>query len=268
VARRRTWWLEGLAVGYAAAITLFTVAPFVVVFLASVTSAEHLQFPPRGFSLRWYAEAVQRPEVLAALGNSLVAAAATVAITTLLNVPAAYALARYRFPGREVLLAFLMSPLMLPGVVTGFAIVRFYGAIGFPLSLTGLILAHVVVTLPYGLRTIAASLFGLDRSLEEAAVTLGAHPVRAFWAVTLPMIKPGLIAGAVFVFITSFDNVTVSLFLVSPRFTVLPMWLFSYVEQSADPIAAAIASAITVASLGVVILLDRFVGLRGHMYVG
>ena len=268
MARRRRGWLGGLAIGYGVAITLFTAAPFVVVCLASVTSAEFLQFPPRGFSLRWYGEALRRPEVLSALRNSVVAATATVIITTLLNVPAAYALARYRFHGREVLLAFLMSPLMLPGVVIGFAIVRFYGAIGFPLSLTGLILAHVVVTLPYGLRTIAASLFGFDRTLEEAAVTLGAHPVRAFWSVTLPMIKPGLIAGAVFVFITSFDNVTVSLFLISPRFTVLPMWLFSYVEQSADPIAAAIASAITVASLAVVVLLDRFIGLRGHMYVG
>jgi putative spermidine/putrescine transport system permease protein len=157
---------------------------------------------------------------------------------------------------------------MLPGIVIGFAVVRFYGVIGFPLSLAGLILAHAVVTLPYGLRTIAASMFGFDRTLEEAAVTLGAHPVRAFLSVTLPIIKPGLIAGAVFVFITSFDNVTVSLFLVSPRFTVLPMWLFSYVEQSADPIAAAIASAITVGSLIVVVLLDRFVGLRGHMYIG
>jgi putative spermidine/putrescine transport system permease protein len=184
------------------------------------------------------------------------------------NVPAAYAVARHAFPGREALLAFLMSPLMLPGVVIGFAVVRFYGAIGFPLSLTGLVLAHVVVTLPYSLRTIAASLAGLDRSLEEAAVTLGAHPVRAFRWVTLPLIKPGLIAGAVFVFITSFDNVTVSLFLVSPRFSVLPMWLFSYVEQSGDPIAAAIATALTVTSLVVVVLLDRFIGLRGHLYVG
>ncbi|HXJ82942.1 MAG TPA: ABC transporter permease [Candidatus Methylomirabilis sp.] len=265
---RRGGWLGGLAIVYGAVITLFTIAPFIVVFLASVTSAEYLQFPPRGLSLRWYAAVWHRPEVLAALGNSLVAAVATVILTTVLNVPAAYALSRYRFRGRQFLLAFLMSPLMLPGIVIGFAIVRFYGAIGFPLSLAGLVLAHAVVTLPYGLRTIAASMFGFDRTLEEAAVTLGAHPVRAFLSVTLPIIKPGLIAGAVFVFITSFDNVTVSLFLVSPRFTVLPMWLFSYVEQSADPIAAAIASAITVASLIVVVLLDRFVGLRGRMYVG
>jgi len=268
VAPRRGGWLGGLAVLYGVAITLFTVAPFIVVFLASITSGDYLEFPPRGASLRWYGEAARRPEVLAALGNSLVAATATVILTTLLNLPAAYALSRNRFRGRDALLAVLMSPLMLPGIVIGFAIVRFYGVVGFPLSLAGLVLAHAVVTLPYGLRTIAASLFGVDRSVEEAAVTLGAHPVRAFWSVTLPMIKPGLIAGSVFVFITSFDNVTVSLFLVSPRFTVLPMWLFSYVEQSADPLAAAVASAITVASLVVVVLLDRFVGLRGHMYVG
>jgi putative spermidine/putrescine transport system permease protein len=260
--------LRALAALYVGFIALFTVAPFLVVLLASVTAADSLQFPPRGLSLRWYVEIIQRPEVLAALRNSLVVATAAVAITTALNLPAAYALTRYAFPGKNALLAFLLSPLMLPGIVIGFALVRFYGAVGFPLSLTGLTLAHVVVTLPYGLRTIVAGLFGFDRSVEDAAITLGAHPLHAFRLVTLPMIKPALFAGALFVFISSFDNVTVSLFMVSPRFTVLPMWLFAYVEGSADPLAAAIASGVTIASLIAVLALDKLIGLRNYMYVG
>jgi putative spermidine/putrescine transport system permease protein len=267
-ARARSLVTRALVGVYVSAVAVFTLAPFVVVLLASVTASESLQFPPRGLSLRWYAEILQRPEVLAALRNSLVVAAVAVLVTTALNLPAAYALTRYAVPGKSALLAFLLSPLMLPGIVIGFALVHFYGVVGFPLSLTGLTIAHVVVTLPYGLRTIAASLFGFDRSIEEAATTLGAHPLHAFRLVTLPMIKPALFAGALFVFITSFDNVTVSLFMVSPRFNVLPMWLFAYVEGSTDPLAAAIASGITLASLAVVLVLDRVIGLRNYMYVG
>ncbi len=246
----------------AALVLSFVLAPIVVVIIASFTQASVPEFPPSQWSLRWYAHALSQPVFRAAAWNSAVLAA----IATLINIPialmAAFALVRGRFPGREAIQTVLLAPLIVPAVVTGIAILLAFSAAGWRDAMSRLLLAHVVITLPYMVRTIMASLVRLDPAAEEAAMTLGASPLRCFLHVTLPLVMPGLIAGAVFAFIVSFDNVSVSLFLTSARTSTLPIAVLGYVEYNIDPSIAALSTLLIGASLIAALLLERAVGLR------
>ena len=245
----------------------FVLAPIAVVVVTSFSAGTVPEFPPSSWSLRWYAHALSQPVFLDAARNSAVLAA----LATLVNVPialaAALALTRGRFPGREAIQTVLLAPLIVPAVVTGIAILLAFSAAGWRDPMSRLLLAHVVVTLPYMVRTIMASLARLDPVIEEAAMTLGASRLRAFLHVTLPLLLPGLVAGAVFAFIVSFDNVSVSLFLTTARTSTLPIAILGYVEFNFDPSIAAISTLLIAASLVAAILVERAVGLRralGH----
>ncbi len=149
-------------------------------------------------------------------------------MTTALGLPAAVGIVRYRFPGRELVNAFVLSPLVLPSVVIGIAMLQFYNQISVGATFAGLVLGHVVITLPYAVRLIAAGMTGLDPNAERAAQSLGASPISAFCRVTLPVVFPAILAGAVFAFITSFDDVSISLFLATPRMVTLPVRIFAF----------------------------------------
>jgi putative spermidine/putrescine transport system permease protein len=250
------------AVGvWTALVYAFVMAPIVVVLLASFTAAEYTSFPPHGLSLRWYLEIADNPEFIESFRVSAIVAAITGVLATVLGTLAALVLVRHRFAGRDAVNAFFLSPLMLPAVILGIALLQFYTRVGITRTPFALVCGHLVITVPYVIRLVAASLAGFDRSLELAAMNLGATPWQTFRRVTLPLIRPGIVAGATFAVIVSFDDVSVSLFLAGPHSTTLPVRIFSYIEQTFDPLATAVCSVlILIAAVGVVVI-ERSIGL-------
>ncbi|MBI2371815.1 MAG: ABC transporter permease [Deltaproteobacteria bacterium] len=244
-------------------VYLFLLAPIAVVIIASFNSSARLSFPLEGVSLQWYRAFLANRELLEALRLSAVVALATTALALPLGLLAAFAIDRYRFPGRDALSAFLLSPLLIPGVVLGIGILIFYASVGLPISVWGFVLAHVLIASPYVVRTVLASLARFDRSLEEAAMSLGADDLRTKRAVTLPAIRPGLLAGGIFAFMTSFDNVPLSVFLATPTVTPLPVKIYADLDSHGiDPVFTAVSTVLIVGTLALVLLLDRYVGLE------
>ncbi len=241
--------------------------PIVVVVLTSLNPGQYLQLPPRGFSLRWYAAALS-PDWLEPFRVSLMLALLTSAVATALGLPAAFALVRHRFYGRDAINALLLSPISLPAIVSGVAILQFLSLAGLHslIGFNALLLAHTAITVPYAIRTIAISLHGFDRSLEQAAANLGATPWRTLRHVTLPLIKPGLFAGMVFAFIVSFNNVPVSLFLVRPGMITLPIRILNYLEYRFDPSLAAVNMLSLVVILIIVAAAERAAGFTKFVY--
>jgi len=250
-----------------AAIYAFLLAPILVVVVVSFGDAAYLQFPPRRLSLRWYTDLGEYPDFVRSFWLSLGLAAATTAVSGVLGILGALALVRHRFPGRDLLGALVMAPAALPGLVTGIALLQFFSLFRTEPSFWRLLLGHVVVTLPYVVRSVAAVLAGLDRSLEEAARGLGAGPWAVTRLVTLPLIKPGVIAGALFAFILSFDNVVVSIFLTTPRLVPLPTQIYNYVESSARPIIASISTLQIAVIVAMLLLAERLIGFS-RLYTG
>jgi putative spermidine/putrescine transport system permease protein len=249
-----------------AAIYVFLLAPILVVVVVSFGDAAFLQFPPRRLSLRWYRDLGEYPDFVAAFWLSLVLAGATALTSTVVGTLGAFALARHRFPGRRLLSALVMSPLALPGLVTGIALLHFFSLFRTEPSFWRLLIGHVVVTVPYVVRSVGAVLVGFDRSLEEAARGLGARPWTATRLITLPLLKPGLVAGALFAFILSFDNVVVSIFLTTPRLIPLPIQIYNYVESSARPVIASISTLQIAVIVLLMVVAERVVGFS--RYVG
>jgi putative spermidine/putrescine transport system permease protein len=237
--------------------------PLAVIVMTSFTTLGYVSFPPQGFTLKWYGEALRKTEFLDSFYLSLGVAALTAGLATLLGTPVAVGVVRYRFPGRELVNAFFMSPLVLPTVVIGIALLQFYNRVGFGATPASLVLGHVIITTPYAIRLVAASLTGLDPAIERAARNLGAAPLVAFARVTLPLIAPGMAAGAIFAFVTSFDNVTISVFLATPRMVTLPVRIYNLWDQPIYPWLVAICSMVIVWTVLLIALIERVVSVRG-----
>jgi len=253
------FWTVMWALGLGA--LLYLLLPTLIIVAASFTASDYIAFPPHGLSVRWFVRLWALEEVRVAAGRSLLIALAATAISVVLGVAAAFPLVRSRFRGREGLNAFLMSPLILPSLVYGLAALMFVSAIGVPLSIPVLVLSHVAVIVPYVIRTTAASLSLLDPHLEEAARSLGANAWNTFLRVVLPNLVPGIATGAAFAFISSFDNLTVSLFLADPRVETLPIRLFAMINFDLDPAAAAISAVLVTLAFAVVALAHWAIGL-------
>jgi putative spermidine/putrescine transport system permease protein len=216
-------------------------------------------------SPRWFQKFFASRDFMSAIQLSLTVAALVAAIATVLGATAALALARGRLPGARLLTATFLSPLMLPAILTGLALFQLYMLLDVGRPLWGLVAGHVLVAIPYVIRTTLAVLHNFDRGLEEAARNLGASPARTFFEVTLPLIRPGVLAGAIFAFIVSFDQFPVSLFLVSPGQETLPITLFNYLKYDLDGTIAAASMVSILLSVAVVLVLDRTVGLRTYV---
>jgi len=251
--------------GLNAAILFFLLSPIAIVSVFAVNPTPYIAFPPVGFTFAWFAKFFANPDFVHALWLSLKVAVAVLVLSMLIGATAAMALARGELPGRRALTAFFMSPLMLPAILTGLALFQIYLLAGIGRPVWGLVMGHTVIAVPYVIRTTLAVLANFDRRLEEAAALLGAGPVRVFFEVTLPLIRPGVIAGGIFAFIVSFDQFPVSLFLVVPKGETLPVVLFNYMKFDLDGAIAA-ASMVSIAlALGVVILLEWIIGLRAYL---
>jgi putative spermidine/putrescine transport system permease protein len=234
----------------------------VVVIPVSFTEAPIFAFPPEGFSLQWYWRIRNVDGLLSALGLSAQIAALSTAISLLLGTLCAIALVRGRLPGAEAVATFMVSPLMLPGLVLGIAMLQAMRELGLRDAWVSLLIAHVVITMPFIMRTVLASLSLFDFAMVDAARTLGCSYPLAIWRVLVPNILPGFVSGALFAFIASFDNYPVSMFLVDVRTKTLPIQLLNYLEISPDPTLAAVSTLLILLTIFVLFLCDRMVGLR------
>jgi len=257
------WALTG-----AAGVTLaFILLPLIFVTWLAFFEQAIPSFPPRGYSLKWFVSIGENPRFVDGFWLSLRVAIAGMLIGLALGVPAALCLARYRFPGREPLGNLLLLPLVVPGIVLGTSLYVFHveATIWTELpilgSMAGLVAGHILIVVPWTVRLVSASLAGFDRSLEEAAQSLGATPVTAFFRVTLPTIRPGIVAAALFGFVVSFGNLEMSMFLVGPGRTTLPITILQYLEYRIDPTIAAV-SVLQIILIGAAMAItDRFVKL-------
>jgi len=256
-----------LALAFHALFIAFVLAPIVIVCAVAFTPEGYLSLPTNGLSLRWFRAIADYPEFVRAFRDSLWLAALSSTIAVTLCVPAALAIARYRFTGREAVLAFFMSPLMIPHVVLGIAFLRFFTVIGIGGTFIGLVLSHIVIVMPFALRLVLAASTGLDRAVEYAAVSLGASPFTMFRRVTLPLILPGVVSGWVLAFITSFDEVTMTVFIASPATTTLPVRMFLYIQDNIDPLVSSVSAVLIFLTAIVMIALDRLYGLD-RLFVG
>ncbi|OAF17049.1 polyamine ABC transporter permease [Bradyrhizobium centrolobii] len=242
------------------AVLLFLIAPILVIIPLSFNSVPFFSYPMPGLSLRWYQEFFLGNQWQVALYNSIFVAVSVTLLSTTLGTLAALGLSRPNFPWRAALLSLLISPIMVPVVITAVAMYFFYADVGLLNTYLGLILAHTTIATPFVVITVTATLTGFDHSLTRAAAGLGAPPVTVFFNVTLPLILPGMISGALFAFGSSFDEVVLALFIASVDQRTLPRTMFSGIREEINPTITAAATILilfSIAMLTTVELLRR-----------
>lgn len=259
--RRRLGWTA--LWGYGVLVIIFLLSPLVVLISMSFSSTALLTFPPVGFSLKWYPVAFSVSGLIDSFMLSIELALASAFLSAVFGTFASIAMTSQRFPGRGVLTSFFLSPLVFPSIVIGVALLQYYRSLRYDDVFVGLLLGHIVVTMPYTIRTVTASLQVFDYSLLDAAKVLGADTMRTFFEVMLPIIKPGVFSGAVFAFLISFDNYTVSMFLADAKNITLPIRIFNYADVALDPTVAAISSLMIVVSVVMFLAGGRLIGVKG-----
>ena len=239
----------------------FMLAPLLMVVLVSFTDKGYISMPFDGASWRWYFAILKDDDFMNSFYRSLVLGATAATLATLVAVPAGMAIAWHRFPGREAILGLLLSPLMVPHVVLGIALLRFFTQIGASGTMWGLTAAHTVLVLPYVLRLVVAAATGFDRTVAQAAESLGASAWTVFRRVELPLIVPGVAGGWLIAFINSFDELTMSIFVASAGTQTLPVKMYNQIANTIDPLLASISTVLIVLTLALMMVLDRFYGL-------
>lgn len=247
---------------FAVIAVIYFVLPLVIIVGTSFTTTAFLRFPPEGFTLAWYGKFLNDESYLQSMGLSAVLAASATVTAALLGVPVALVLSRGEVPGARAIAALFLSPLILPPIVVGAALLQFSTAVGIARTFWALFFGHVVLIIPYVVRTTLASLARFNRSLEEAAQDLGATAPVTFFLVTLPLIKPGIIAGALFAFIISWINVEISIFNTTASLMPIPVKLFNYIQYNVDPMIAAVSATTIYVAVIVVVILDRIIGIE------
>jgi putative spermidine/putrescine transport system permease protein len=240
---------------------LLLVAPQVIVIITSIDPNPAAIFPPKGISFEWYVNAFTRPAFREALLISLGVASIVAVVSTAIGTCAAVLVVRHRFPGRNALVAALQLPMLIPEVMLGLGFLILFSKLGMRMSLFNIFLAHVVITIPFAVRVVMANLQTVSVSIEEAAQVLGAGPVTSFVRVTLPVIRSGIVSALIFSFIVSFDNFTVTAFLVTGRGT-LPIEIYAYIRTESDPTIAAISTLMIAVSVVGILVIERVLGLE------
>ena len=246
-------------------VVVFLLLPILIVIPSAFNTDATVAFPTHGFTLKWFANAVSRAEFI----RSFFLSAAVSLIATLISLVAgglaAYAIVRRSFRGRAILELVLLSPLIFPSIVLAIALTMVLGSMGLLRTFGGLVLAHTIVTLPYAVRAMVGTFHSIDPILEEAAAVLGARRMFVWWEVLIPLLRPGVLAAAIFSFIMSFDEFAVSYFVVGPGMTTLPIELFNYVEFYTDPTICAVSTILILLSALAVFAIERSVGLAKLM---
>jgi putative spermidine/putrescine transport system permease protein len=259
--------------GLLATIVLFLAAlPILTMIAMSFGDSDTLEFPPQSFGLHWYRAAWQTfvsPDASntlsmgTALTTSLIVAISTMVIATAVSAPAAYALSRYRFRGKAIIEQLVALPLVYPLVMLGLSLLLVFNVLPVELGMVRLIVAHVILALPFTVKNCAASVASIGPEFEEAACLMGASPHRAMVDVVLPLMRPGILAGMLFAFIISFNEFTVTFFLYSINTMTLPVWLYSRTVSSLDPTVFSFAAFIVLIDFALIWLLERLVGDEG-----
>lgn len=250
-----------IALAFNALVVTFVLAPLVIVCLVAFTPHTTLSLPTTSLSLRWFEAVFAHNAFMQSLRTSLLLAALSATIAVALGIPAAIAISRYRFPGRDALNALFLSPLMIPHLVLGVALLRFFALMGMQGSFTWLVAAHIVVVTPYVMRLVIGALTGFDMAIEHAAQSLGASRATVFFKVTLPLIVPGVSGGWLLAFINSFDELTMSVFITAPATVTLPVRMYMYATESVDPMMAAVSALVIALTAITMFALDRIYGL-------
>ncbi|MFA5489555.1 MAG: ABC transporter permease [Candidimonas sp.] len=240
---------------------LYMVLPLVVIVGTSLTAGSVLTFPPEGLSWRWYGIMLDDRSYLSAYATSTVLALAATVVAVILAVPATLAIARYDFPGKATITATLMSPLVLPNIVIGAALLQYGSAFGLTRNFAALLVGHTIIIMPFILRSVLAMMTPGQRALEEASMDLGANAFTTFRLVILPLIRPGLVTGAIFAFISSWINVELSIFHTTAQLDTIPVKLFNYIQYTIDPTIAAVAALTIIVAAVAIVLLDLTIGL-------
>jgi len=237
---------------------LMLLAPLAIVVAVSFGTSPNYEFPPTGLGLKWYRSFFANGEFVHAFFNvSMVLGVLAALSASLLGVSAAIGLVRFRFRGREALEAFFLAPLFIPEVLFGAALYLIYARLGIKPSLASLLLGHIVICCPFVVRNVMSGLAGLDPRLEEAAVSLGASRLQAFFKIALPLVQSSIISGFIFAFIISFSDINLALFIAGPNSTTLPVYIFNLLLFEGDPTVAA-ASTLQIAIVGVLIWLVQY----------
>ena len=242
-------------------VLLFLVLPILVIVPLSFNSGTFLIYPMQGFSMRWYEDFFGSAGWMRALKNSMIIAPAATILAMILGTLAAIGLTRSEFRGKALVMSLLISPMVVPVVIVGVASYLFFAPLGLANGYLSLIVVHAVLGVPFVIITVSATLQGFNYNLVRAAASLGASPITAFRRVTLPLIAPGVISGALFAFATSFDEVVVTLFLAGPEQVTLPRQMFSGIRENLSPTIAAAATLLIGFSILLLLTLEL---LRGR----
>ncbi len=235
---------------------LYVAAPLAVVVLNSFSSVAYNVFPPEGFSFRWYQNLFQQSDFYDAAVSSVLLALVATVVAMIVGSMAAYSIVRYRRGWADIVKAALLSPIVLPHIVLGVAVFMFFIRIGMYGTYFSLVATHVLVVLPFVIAVLTAALANYDWTLEEASMDLGAGPLRTFFKVTMPQISVSMTVSALFAFVTSFDQVETTLFLVRAGDNTLPIEMFLYLQKWQDPTIAALSSVLIAAAFMIVAVLS------------
>lgn len=246
---------------FALLFAAFMLSPILVILIASFTGEGYVRFPPREYGIRWYLEAIHNDDFMSGLVFSLEIACAVALISGVLGVLGALVLARKQFVGRDSIVILLLTPIALPHIVLAIALLQMFGTIGIASSPWGLAAGHILLTLPYVLRLTMTSLYGLNQQIEQASYSLGASPAQTLRLVIIPMIAPGVMAGVLFAFLLSFDEVTVSLFTSVPGHTTLPAAIFAFAAEGSDPIITSVSGLMIIIVSLLLFVIERYFGV-------
>ena len=252
-------WRHVVLGAFTLAASLFIIAPLAIVVLNSFNNVAYTVFPPSGFSTRWYANLFAQDVFYAAAWRSIVLATLSTGVALVVGVMAAYALVRYKLPAADLTKAFLLSPIVLPKIVLGVALFMFFVRVRLIDSYSSLLVTHVLVILPFVIAMVSASLANFDWTLQEAAMDLGAGPVRTFFRVILPQISVSVAIAGLFAFITSFDQVETTIFMVRTGSNTLPVEMFLYLQKWQDPTIAALSSLLILFAVALVLVISVMV---------
>jgi len=253
------WWALR---GFCIAVLLYLLLPILAIIPLSFSASSFLAYPMPGWSLQWYQNLFTSEEWGRAARNSFIVAPSATLIATVLGTLTAVGLARVQFAGKGLLMSILIAPMVVPIVVVGVSTYLFFARIGLADSYTGLILVHAALGAPFVVTTVLATLQGFNHNLVRASLSLGAPPVQTFFRVTLPVIAPGVISGALFAFATSFDEVVVALFLAGPEQLTLPRQMFNGIRENISPTIAAVATLLIVFTTSLLLALEWLRGRR------
>jgi len=243
-------------------VTIFMIAPLVLVILTSFTPKEFYTIPVLEWSLRWYKTAMRSAGFIRGFFLSCTLAVVAGFISLIIGFLSAFAIVRYDFKGKTLADLLFMSPLSVPGVALGIALLQYFVKFNLFNTFFGLLMAHTVITVPYIIKTAGVSLRAVSKDMELAAMNLGATWGQTFWYITMPLIRPGLISGYIFAFLISFGEVAVTLFIIGPSYQTLPVRIFNYMFDINTPVIAAISTLLILFSIVLMIVLDRIFGLK------